>query len=121
MATAERETTISVLVPHHQYLEASRFYEDGFGLALDDVSDGNGIHRFLVGNWAIRLVPISGPLVDTNTGITLHVHRLHDFVSYLVVDGYLPPDILSGLDYTTSKLEVCDPAGNRLTLLQETH
>jgi len=121
MATVERETTISVLVPHHQYMEASRFYEDGFGLVLDDVSDGDGIHRFLVGNWAIRLVPILGPLVDRNTGITLHVHRLHDFVSHLVENGYLPPDILSGLDYTTSKLEVCDPAGNRLTLLQETH
>lgn len=120
MPLEEREA-IFLMVPHHQYEEARRFYEEGLDLPLQEEAGVDGVRSFLVGDRELKLVSVPGPLVETYTGLSFHVHRLSDFVRHLVQDGYLHRDFLSRIDETTSQLEICDPAGNRLLFLQETH
>jgi catechol 2,3-dioxygenase-like lactoylglutathione lyase family enzyme len=92
------------------------FYTDGLGLEEEKTADG--IKAFAIaGQQRIELVPLRGPLLRTRTKIRFHVHGIDECLRHLVSNGHLSRTAASEPWNRPGEMDITDPAGNVITLL----
>ena len=108
--------TIRILVPEEKMEAAAWFYTDGLGLEEEERTDGTRAFG-VAGQQRVELVPLRGPLHTTRTNIRFHVHGMAECLRYLVSSGHLSPVAASEPWSRPGEMDVTDPAGNVITLL----
>jgi catechol 2,3-dioxygenase-like lactoylglutathione lyase family enzyme len=108
--------TVRILVPIEKMEATVRFYDDGLGLQEEQRADGAKV--FLVaGQQRIELVPLLGALLQNGTRLRFHVHGIDECIRYLVSSGHLSHSAASEPWTRRREMDITDPAGNVITLL----
>jgi catechol 2,3-dioxygenase-like lactoylglutathione lyase family enzyme len=108
--------TVRILVPLKKMAATVRFYEDGLGLQEEQRADGGKVF-VVAGQQRIELVPLRGPLLETRTKVRFHVHGIQECIRYLVSSGLLSRSAASEPWTRLREVDITDPAGNVITLL----
>ena len=108
---------IHLFIPSNKFAEAVEFYADGLGLKSDAAEAGSII--FVVGGQQqIKLIAMPGPLQKRETGLSFHVHGLHECIKYLVSTGRIPRSDLMRSANAHGRFEISDPGGNIISLVE---
>ncbi|WP_454644805.1 VOC family protein [Bradyrhizobium liaoningense] len=108
--------TVRILVPEEKMEAAAWFYTDGLGLEEEKRTDGTRAFG-IAGQQRVELVPLRGPLHTTRTKIRFHVHGIAECLRYLVSNGHLSRIAASEPWSRPGEMDITDPAGNVITLL----
>lgn len=116
MAEFDPKKTISLMVPKDRMEATVQFYTDGLGLQEEKRRDG--IKTYLIaGQQRIKLVALPGRLLETRTSLRFHIHGIEECVRYLISSGHLPRKAATEPGTGKHEMEITDPAGNVITLL----
>ncbi|MEK9280907.1 MULTISPECIES: VOC family protein [unclassified Bradyrhizobium] len=108
--------TIRIFVPIDRMDATAWFYSDGLGLR--EVERAGDKRVFLSGEGQlVELVSLLAPLLESRTYVRFHVHGLDECLRYLVSQGHLSRESLAEPWSHRRQIEVSDPAGNIITLL----
>ena len=108
--------TVRILVPVEKMEATVLFYEDGLGLQEEQRVDGTKVF-VVAGQQRIELVPLLGPLIQNRTSVRFHVHGIDECIRYLVSSGHLSRSAASEPWTRQREMDITDPAGNVITLL----
>jgi len=108
--------SIQILVPEEKMEATVWFYTDGLGLEEEKRTDGTRAFG-IAGEQRVELVPQRGPLLRTRTKVRFHVHGIAECLRYLISSGHLPRAVASEPWSRPGEMDITDPAGNVITLL----
>jgi len=108
--------SVQILVPEEKMEATVWFYTDGLGLKEEKRADGTRAFG-IAGEQRVELVPLRGPLLRTSTKVRFHVHGIAECLRYLISSGHLPRAVASEPWNRPGEMDITDPAGNVITLL----
>jgi catechol 2,3-dioxygenase-like lactoylglutathione lyase family enzyme len=108
--------TVRIMVPEEKMEATVWFYADGLGLQQEKRTDGARVFE-VAGQQRIELIPLRGPLIETRTKVRFHVHGIDECIRYLVSAGHLSRAVASQPWIRQNEMDIADPAGNVITLL----
>jgi catechol 2,3-dioxygenase-like lactoylglutathione lyase family enzyme len=108
--------TIRMMVPEEKMEATVWFYTDGLGLSEETPTEEARVF-VVAGQQRIELAPTQGPLLEVRTKVRFHVHGIDECLRYLVSSGYLSRAAASEPWTRRREMDITDPAGNVITLL----